>query len=288
MNGTNDTNLKGKTVLITGATNGIGLELANALAAQGAELYLTCRNTAKGEGVVQAIARDTGNSNVHLIEADFSSLAGARQAAEGFLNTGKPLHILISNAAVMNLRREVTVDGFEEMFAVNHLAPFLLVNLLLEHMQKNGGERIILTSSDAHRFCDGVNFDDLSFEDDFKAFKVYGHSKLGNILFVHELANRLGKDASITVNSFHPGAVATGLGMQNGWIGVPLGLVMKLFFRTPKKGAETGIYLATSPKVATTSGKYFIDRKVAKTKPWARDGEVAKRLWEVSADMAGL
>lgn len=288
MSGATDTDLKGKTVLITGATNGIGLELAKALAAQGAELYLTCRNTAKGESVVQAITQATGNSDVHLIEADFSSLAGARRAAEDFLATGKPLHILISNAAVMNLRREMTVDGFEEMFAVNHLAPFLLVNLLLEHMQESGGERIILTSSDGHRFCDGVNFDDLSFKDDFKAFKVYGHSKLGNILFVHELANRLGDEASITVNSFHPGAVATGLGAQNGWYGKPLTWFMKLFLRSPEKGAETGIYLATSPEVATTSGKYFIDRKVVKTKPWARDSKVAKRLWEVSADMAGL
>ncbi len=276
-----------KVCLITGATNGIGLATAVELARRDYAVFLHGRNQAKLADSVQFIKAQTANSDIHGLQADLSVLADVRGLANQFLATGRPLDCLISNAGVTNTARKITSDGFEEMFAVNHLAPFLLTNLLLDHIKANAPARIVVVASGAHAFVKGINFDDLGFESDFSSMKVYGHSKLANVLFTRELAKRL-LPTSVTANCCHPGAVATGLGTNNGWFGKAVMGMMKPFFRTAERGAETSIYLADSNDVADYSGEYFYNCAKKTPKPWAEDDDAAARLWSLSADMVGL
>ncbi|MEQ8803140.1 MAG: SDR family NAD(P)-dependent oxidoreductase, partial [Haliea sp.] len=194
----------------------------------------------------------------------------------------------LNNAGVVNTSRRTTVDGFEETLAVNHFAPFLLTGLLLPAIRDVPGARIVNVASAAHAFTRDMGFDDLHAERGYKTFREYGRSKLANILFTRSLAQRLA-DYPVTANSLHPGAVSTSLGTQNGGVmSKILPLVLKPFFRSPEKGAETSIYLCTSEKVAGISGEYFADCKVVRPKPWARDDEAAERLWRVSEESVGF
>lgn len=267
---------------ITGATNGIGTATAEAMLERGYHVALHGRSMDKLKH-----CQDRLGAEVSLFCGDLAVLDDVRRLASEFIDSGLPMHRFISNAGVTNASRKLTVDGFEEMFAVNHLAPFLLCNLLLDTISSTEHSRIVVVASGAHAFHKGIRFDDLGFKSGFSSMKVYGHSKLANILFVRELAKRL-DGTGVTANSCHPGAVATGLGTNNGLLGKVLMGSLKPFFRSPEKGAETSIYLACSDDVDGLSGEYYYNCRVAKTKPWARDDATAERLWEVSAEMVGL
>jgi len=237
---------------------------------------------------VEEIRRTTGNDAVRVFVADLSSQQAIRSLAGELLAAYPALHVLVNNAGVVNLRRTTTVDGIETVLAVNHLAYYLLTRLLLEGLAASGRARVVNVASDAHRFVRTLELDDLGWaRRRWRSMRVYGASKLANILFTYELARRLdGRD--VTANCLHPGAVATGLGTNNGAIARLLAGALRPFFRTPDDGAATSIHLATSPEVEGVSGAYFADAKPARTSPASYDNELARRLWDVSAAMVGL
>lgn len=271
--------------MITGASSGVGRATAIGLARFGATLVLVCRYRARGEETVAAIRDTTGNPAVTLMMADLSSQQSIRALAREFLATGQPLHVLVNNAGVVNLHRTLTVDGIESTFAVNHLAYFLLTQLLLDRLKEAAPARILNVASHAHRFS-GMNVDDLEAARRYRAMRVYGQSKLANILFSYELARRL-DGMGVTVNCLHPGAVASGLGKNNGaWARALVGL-LRPFFRTPEQGAATSIYLASSPDLEKVTGKYFADCKETRSSAVSYDTAVAGRLWEISTRMTG-
>src|SRR5215470_17081785 len=280
------TDLRGKTCLITGASSGIGRATALALGGMGATLVLVCRDRGRGEAAVADIARQTGNRDVTLLLADLALQSEIRRVAAEFLASDRPLHVLINNAGVMNLHRSVTADGIETTFAVNHLGYFLLTNLLLERLRRSAPARIVNVSSEAHKFAP-LDFDDLGNEKRYRAMRVYGQSKLANILFTAELAGRCA-GSGVTANSLHPGAVSTRLGTNNGaWTRVIIAL-LRPFFRSPTDGAATSIYLASSPAVDGVSGKYFANCREKAPSRAASDPDAARRLWEISAQMTGI
>jgi NAD(P)-dependent dehydrogenase (short-subunit alcohol dehydrogenase family) len=278
--------LRGRVVVLTGATNGIGHATALALADMGASLAIVARDRARGEATVAEIRSRTGTPPDLLI-ADLSSQASVRKLAAEVLARYPRIDVLVNNAGVMNLKREETADGIEATFAVNHLAYFLLTNLLLDRLKASAPARIVNVASDAHKFVNGLRWDDLGWANGYKSMRVYGQSKLANILFTRELARRLA-GTGVTVNAVHPGAVSTGLGKQNGWWAAALIKVLGLFFRTPEQGAATSIHLASSPAVDGVSGRYFANEKEARPSRAAEDDAAARRLWDLSSQMTGL
>lgn len=279
--------LQGKHIVITGPTAGIGRETALSLAAEGADLTLLCRSPEKAAALVDEIVA-RGGSAPRVIPLDMASLASVRQAGTDCLSLDRPVDILVNNAGAIYTRRQLTADGFEETLAVNHFAPFLLTGLLLPALLRARGARIVNVASAAHAFVRGMHFDDLHAERGYRMFREYGRSKLANILFTRELARRLA-GSDITVNCLHPGAVSTSLGSQNGGIASRvMPLLLKPFFKSPAQGAETTIYLCTSDSVADTTGEYFVNCKPRRPKPWARDDEAAKRLWQVTEESVGF
>ena len=278
--------MQGRHVVITGATTGIGRASAREIARRGAILTLLCRSAAKAEELGEEIVAD-GLSRPQVVIVDLASLASVRAAADELLATGAAIDVLLNNAGVINTIRRETVDGFEETLAVNHFAPFLLTGLLLPLVRQAARGRIVNVASDAHAFVRDMGFDDIQAERRYSTFDAYGRSKLANILFTRELARRLAGNG-VTVNCVHPGAVSTGLGSQNGWLGRVLPTLLKPFFRTPEKGAETSIYLACSAEVADISGEYFVDCRVRQAKPWAGDMEAAARLWQYTEECVGF
>jgi NAD(P)-dependent dehydrogenase (short-subunit alcohol dehydrogenase family) len=277
-----------KTALITGATSGIGRATALGLAKQGFAVVALCRDRVRGDALLDEL-RAAGAPEAGLIVADLSRQADVRRAAAEFLASQRPLHVLVNNAGVVNLHRTTTADGLETTFAVNHLAYFLLTTLLLERLRASAPARIVNVSSDAHKFAP-LDFDDLQNERRYGVMRVYGQSKLANILFTVELARRL-QGSGVTANSLHPGAVATGLGKNNGGWARGLIALLKPFFRTPDDGAATSLYLATSPAVDGVSGKYFVRCREKQPSRAAQDATAAQRLWSASerltADAAG-
>jgi NAD(P)-dependent dehydrogenase (short-subunit alcohol dehydrogenase family) len=271
--------MKGRVCLITGATSGIGRATTLALASRGAELVLLCRDRAKGEETAAA-ARAAGAAQVDLLIADLSRQSEVRRAAAEFLASGRPLHVLINNAGVVNMQRTLTADGLEATFAVNHLAYFLLTTLLLDRLRASAPARIINVASDAHKFGP-LNFDDLQNGRSYRFMRVYGQSKLANVLFTAELARRL-EGSGVTANSLHPGTVSTGLGTNNGRWSRAIITLLRPFFRNPDRGAETSVYLATSPAVADVSGRYFVNSREKRPSAAAQDMDAARRLWTAS------
>ncbi|MGH0028166.1 MAG: SDR family oxidoreductase [Myxococcota bacterium] len=286
--------LEGRTCLVTGATSGIGTETALALARQGAHVVISGRSAEKAEATRSDIVRKSGNPNVDVLLADLSSLAEVRKLADSFLAGYPALHVLVNNAGVVHTERRVTVDGFEATFAVNHLAYFLLTNLLLDRLRQSAPARIVNVASDAHAFG-SMDWDDLQSERAFggplpfvSGMRVYGRSKLANILFNTELARRL-EGSGVTANCLHPGMVRTGLGQNNGGIAATVaGLLMLPLALSPARGAETSIYLASSPEVEGVSGRYFAKKREARLSRDARDTDAARRLWDISAELVGL
>lgn len=271
-----------QTVLITGATSGIGRATALGVARLGAAVVVLCRDRGKGEALLPEL-RAAGAADVGLIVADLAVQSEVRRAAAEFLASGRPLHVLVNNAGVVNLERTLTPDGLETTFAVNHLAYFLFTLLLLERLRASAPARIVNVSSEAHKFG-ALDFDDLQNQQRYRSMRVYGQSKLANILFTRELARRL-EGSGVTANSLHPGAVATGLGTNNGrWARALIGL-LGYVFRSPADGAATSLYLASAPQVEGVSGRYFVNCREKTPSAAAQDAAAAARLWSVSEQL---
>lgn len=278
-----DLHVAGKTCLITGANSGIGKVTARAIAEMGARVTIVCRNRERGEPALEEIRRESGNHSVELMICDFSSQSQIRRLAEEFKSKHDRLDILVNNAGLMMNKRALTEDGLETTFAVNHLGYFLLTNLLLDLIKRSAPARIVNVASLAHR-GGHINFDDLQSEREFRTMPVYRQSKLANILFTYELARRL-EGTAVTVNCLHPGIIGTDIARRFPWI---IRAALKLFFTGVEKGAETSIYLATSPEVKNTTGKYFDNKAETQTSRESYDEETARKLWEVSEQLTGL
>ncbi len=283
--------MQGKTVVVTGGNSGIGYETAAALAAMGARVVLTARNADKGRRAVASITQRLGGDvQVQLVVFDLADLSSVRRGAAEILEQAPQLDVLVNNAGLVLSERSETVDGLEATLATNHLGPFLLTNLLLGRIRSSSPARIVNVASTAHGAArKGMPFDDLQSEQKYATMRVYGQSKLANILFTRELARRLA-GTGVTANSLHPGTVRTGYGADGDARGL-LAFGIKIsspFFLSPAKGARTSIYLASAPEVAGISGEYFVKCKPRQPKRWARDDEAARRLWQVSEVLVGL
>jgi NAD(P)-dependent dehydrogenase (short-subunit alcohol dehydrogenase family) len=279
--------MQGKVCLVTGGTNGIGKSTALALAKMGANVVIVGRDAAKTTRVVEEIRAASGNQQVESLLADLSSQQDIRRLAREFNSRYSSLQVLLNNAGAIIFQRRLSVDGIEMTFALNHLAYFLLTNLLLDTLRASAPARIINVASNAHK-AGSIDFDNLQGEGRSARMKIYNNSKLANILFTAELAYRL-EGTGVTANALHPGLVATGIANSNGKVVAALyGRFMPLIARSPEKGAETPIYLATSPEVEGVTGKYFFDCKVKAPAAHALDMAVARKLWDVSAEMVHL
>lgn len=280
--------IAGKTVMITGANSGIGKAAAAGLAGMGAKVVMVSRDAGKAEAARAEIVKLPGarGDDVTIMTADLSSLDSVRKLAADFLATGRPLHVLVNNAGLILGSRTVTRDGLETTFEVNYLSHFLLTNLLLGVLKASAPSRIVNVSSNAH--TNGhMDFQDLQEERGYSSMKSYSQSKLAQVLFTHELSERLA-GTGVTVNVLHPGVVATNWATRSAGmlsLGVRLG---HPFMISPDKGADTVVYLASSPEVASVTGKYFYKRKVTASSAESMSDADAKTLWDVSAKLAGL
>ncbi|MCH7578282.1 MAG: SDR family oxidoreductase [Chloroflexi bacterium] len=278
--------MQGKTVLITGANSGIGKETAVALARVGATVVFTSRDPQKGEQAAADIRQRSG-ADVTLMPLDLASFPSIRALAADFLQRYDSLHVLINNAGLVLNERTETEEGFETTFGVNHLGHFLLTQLLLDRIKASAPARIINVASNAHRFArGGLDFDDLQLTNGYGGWQAYGRSKLANIYFTRELARRL-EGSDVTVNALHPGGVNTGFS-HDGDVRAPFSWLFTLakpFLRSPEKGAQTSIFLASAPEVDGVTGKYFADSKEEQPTPIAQDDEAARRLWTASEEL---
>jgi NAD(P)-dependent dehydrogenase (short-subunit alcohol dehydrogenase family) len=276
--------MKGKTIVATGATSGIGEAGVLELAGTGARIVLVARDQSRADATMRKLeAKAPGlGHRVHL--ADLSSMAETRRVGSTIAASEPRIDVLINNAGAMFGARRVTPEGLEQTFALNHMSYFTLTEALRERLVASAPARIVSTASAAHQGA-SLDFDDLQSASGYSGFKVYGRSKLANILFTRELARRLA-GTGVTANCLHPGVVATRFGdSSGGWAGrlIPL---LRPFFLSPEKGADTIVYLASSPEVEKTSGEYFVKRKIAERSAAARDDAAAKRLWEASQKLA--
>lgn len=272
--------------LVTGASSGIGKVTARELARAGATVILVCRNRSKGEATVDEISRLTGSDRLDLMIADLAELRQIRELAAQVRAKYPQLQVLVNNAGTYNSARTVTADGYEATFAVNHLAYFLLTMELLDLLKASAPARIVNVASEAHRAV-SLNFDDLHGEQRYNGWKAYGQSKLANISFTYELARRL-EGTGVTVNAVHPGGVNTGLFDH---VSGATGRIVRLFtflMRTPEKGAETVLWLASAPEVAALTGRYFYDLKEKSSSRESSDPNLAARLWQISEQLVGL
>ncbi len=275
-----------KICLITGANSGIGKAAAKGLAKLGATIILVTRNHVRGERTLAELKEITGRNKSYLFIADLSSQESILNLANEIKNKFKNIDILINNAGAFFSRRHVTIDGIEATFAVNYLSRFLLTNLLIEIVLNSKQGRIINVSGELHR-RGKINFEDIEYSKNYSRFKALSQAKLADILFVYELARRL-KSTKVTVNCFHPGFVSTNIIENDPDSSILTRIVYKSispFLKSPEEGADTMLYLASSPEVSSVSGKYFIDRKSAQSSPLSYNEELAGRLWKVSEEM---
>ncbi len=281
--------MHGKVCLITGATAGIGLVTAQALAQQGATLGIVGRNAEKCAATVEQLKQQSGNAHIDYLVADLALQSAVRRLADQFCERYSRLDVLINNAGAHFMQRQETAEGIEMTFALNHLSYFLLTHLLLDRLKASAPARIINVASDAHAGAK-LNFDDLQNRQHYggMGFQPYAQSKLANILFTYELARRL-EGSGVTVNTLHPGFVATNFATNNGWLArLLMKWVLHRFAISPDEGAQTTIYLATSPEVAGVTGKYFVQKKAIASSPASYDQAAGQRLWTISAQMTGL
>jgi NAD(P)-dependent dehydrogenase (short-subunit alcohol dehydrogenase family) len=273
-----------KTILITGPTSGIGKATAFMLAAQGHHLVLLARDEKKVSLLKYEILLDYPQTKIDIVLIDLASLASVIKAAEEIKTKFPKIDVLLNNAGGIVNEKQTTVDGYEYTFAMNHLGHFALTNALIEQLKANTEARVINVSSEAHKMGK-LDFSDLMFDKaEYSAAKAYGNAKLCNIYFTNELADRL-KGTGITVNALHPGVVNTGFGndLTGFWKGVLA--FIRPFMRTPEKGAETSVYLATSDEVKGKTAGYYKDKKLAKTTELAQDRTIGKKLWDVSEQL---
>lgn len=274
--------MRGKVCVVTGASGGIGRETARGLARQGATAVLVVRSRERGEAARGEILRTLPQAEVHLVLADLSLMAQVRRAAEEIGERFGRVDALVNNAAVYTPKRTETAEGIETQLAVNHLAPFLLTNLLLGSLKASAPARVVTMSSGAHH-SGRIRWDDLQARHKYGGLRRYSDTKLMNVLFTTELARRMA-GTGVTANAMHPGVVGTEL-LFGGF--APLRLFRR-FLRTPEQGAATAVWLASSPEVERVTGRYFKDEKEAPTSSAARDAEAARRLWEESERLVGL
>ncbi len=283
----NQPDMYGKVCLVTGANAGIGKATAIGLARMGAAVVMVCRSRERGESAKAEIAAKAGSQDLDLLIADLSSQGSVRKLARTVISRYPQLHALINNAGAITPRRRLTVDGLETQFAVNHLAPFLLTNLLLDTLKESAPARVVTVSSQVHSKSP-LDLDDLGSEREYTASQVYRKTKLANILFTYELTRRL-EGTGVTANCLHPGVIATKLlddymggSYEAGFgSGTPFG-------DSPEQGAAVVLHVATSPEIEGLSGKYFYDNAVSETAPVTYDEEHARRLWDVSVELTGL
>jgi NAD(P)-dependent dehydrogenase (short-subunit alcohol dehydrogenase family) len=274
----------GKRVVLTGATNGIGLAAAIELARRGADLTLVARNRARATEAARRISATSTGRAPDVMLADLASQSSIRQLASEMLARYPRIQVLVNNAGAIYARRQMTADGVELTWAVNHLAPFLLTTLLLDRLMASQPARIVTTSSGAHEGA-RIPFDDLNAERSWggAGFTRYGETKLANILFTTELARRLER-TGVTANAFHPGFVATGFNRNNGIL-MRLGMaISRPFARSPRKGAESLVWLVDDEDAGQLNGAYIFDRRSVPPSPAAQDVEAARRLWRVSEE----
>ncbi len=277
--------MQNKIVMVTGANAGIGKVTARELAKKGATVVMVARSRQRGEEALIEVKNASGSANVELMLADLSSQESIRQFASEFKAKYDHLHVLVNNAGAFFMNRQESVDGLELTFALNHLGYYLLTMLLLDTLRASAPARIINVSSGAH-FGGSINFDDLQTENGYAGFRTYSTSKLANVLFTYELARRL-EGTGVTVNCLHPGFVASNFAKNNGFLARIGMTLMRPFALSVEKGAETSIYLASSPEVEGVTGKYFDKKKPVSSSSESYDEAVARRLWQVSAELTG-
>jgi NAD(P)-dependent dehydrogenase (short-subunit alcohol dehydrogenase family) len=279
-----ENSMLGKVCLVTGTSSGIGKVTARELAKLGASVVMVCRDRLKGEATQADMKASSGNDQVDLIVADLSQLTEVRRVADEFKERYRHLHVLINNAGGINAEHKITPDGLEYTFATNYLAPFLLTELLLDVLKASAPSRVVNVSSVAHT-RGNIDFTDLQGAHRYSFTKAYGQSKLAQILFTYELAERL-NGTSVTVNALHPGVVSSNF--NNGMRGIPriIGAVIyALMGISAEKGAQTTLYLATSPDVAGVNGQYFVNCKAVPSSQRSYDTAVRQRLWRVSEEL---
>ena len=275
--------MQGKTVLVTGATAGIGQVTARELAAMGAQVTLVSRNPHKLAAVAEQIRTQTKNGAIETIAADLSVKTGAQTTAHEFKKRHTHLDVLVNNAGAIFFNRQVSKDGIEMTFALNHLAYFHLTILLLDVLKASGPARVINVSSDAHR-GQKIDFENLQGERAYNGMTAYGRSKLMNVLCTYELARRI-EGTSVTANAIHPGFVASNFARNNGLMANVAMRLIGVFGRSPEEGADTIIYTASAQEVAGMSGMYFYDRKAVQSDRSSYDETAAGKLWETSLEM---
>jgi NAD(P)-dependent dehydrogenase (short-subunit alcohol dehydrogenase family) len=280
--------MRGKVVLVTGATDGIGKQTALALARQGVTVVITGRNRIKGEGVVAEIKGASANPNIHLLVADLSVMREVRELAAEFKTKFDRLDVLVNNAGGLFDTRQVTKEGLEYTFAFNHLAYFVLTLELLDLLKQSAPSRIVNVSSSASVGLPNaptrMNWEDLQYlTGRYPSFTAYSQSKLANVLFSNALARRL-EGTQVTVNSLHPGTVASRFGdnAQGLWMRLGIAAIKRIGAVSPAKGAETSVYLASSPEVEGVTGKYFDKKRAVAPNPIALDQTAQERLWDIS------
>lgn len=279
--------MKGKICMVTGATSGIGAVTARALAQKGATVIIVARNQERCLNTVDEIMKKTGNQSVEFMLADLSSQAEIHDLVDVYKDKYDHLDVLVNNAGGFFMSRLESVDGIEMTFALNHLNYFLLTNLLLDTIIASAPARIVNVSSAAHENAN-INFEDLEGKQKYSGWQAYGQSKLANVLFTYGLARRL-EGTGVTVNALHPGMVATNFGANNGGIlGSMARHVMNLFSIDVEEGAQTSIYLASSPEVEDVTGKYFVKKEAVRSSSISYDEAAAKRLWQISEEMTGI
>jgi retinol dehydrogenase 14 len=278
--------MAGKTVLITGATSGIGRATALGLARMGAHLAITGRDRGRTEDAAREI-RAAGGGQVDVLVADLSSQSEVRRLAEDALHSLSRIDVLINNVGGYWDTRHVTVDGLERTFALNHLAPFLLTNLLLDKLKQSAPARVVTVSSNAHA-AGRIDFGDLQGERSYSGARAYSQSKLANILFSYELARRL-LATSVTANALHPGLVNTSFGAEDpAGVQKPLVPLLRPFMKSPARGAATSIHLASAADLERVTGRYFANSKPTRSSKPSYDEAAAARLWQVSGDLVDL